>query len=188
MTDIAANETTYATADEAFENRGAPISTGAANHALSQLIKLVPTGGSIFGLSTSYIQTSVGTTISEDDSWRIDVTLEVPSRASLLFAWLASLGVKATTRKIQFVLRADQLSGTASSDGSEATHAQLYTVLNGDFPNQLFGQGEPTPQDFRDKELRNLYGAVYATTDFEDVLKVIRSELTGGRAFEDTSE
>ena len=188
MTDTTADETTDEAADESFENRGAPISTGAANLSILLLMKLVPTGGSRFGFSKSYIHASVGTTVSEDDSWRIDVTFEVPSRPSLLFAHLASWGVKAATKKIQFVLRADQMFGTANSGDDGAIPSQLYTVLNGDFPNQLFVREEPKPQYFRDEELRDLYGAVYATTDFENVLKVIRSEITGEKAFEEASE
>jgi hypothetical protein len=172
--------------DETFDNRGSPISTATANLEIFRLMKLVPTRGTRFGITKSFIHSSVGTTISEDDSWRIDVTLEVPRRPTLLFANLASWGLKAATRKIQFVVRADQIQRTAGSDGTEASPSQLYTLLNGDFPNQLFSQIEPKPREFRDEELADLYGAVYATTNFDDVLKVIRSEFTGEKAFEES--
>jgi hypothetical protein len=180
VTDTKANELI----DETFENRGAPISTGAANLSILQLMKLVPTGGSRFGLSKSFIHASVGITISEDESWRIAVAFEVPSKPTLLCAQLATWGVKAATRKVQFVFRAEQLPGTTDGSNDEATPTQLYTILNGDYPNQVFVQRDPKPQNFRDEELRDRYGAVFATTNYEDALKVIRSEITGEKAFD----
>ena len=116
----------------------------------------------------------------------------MPRYATMLFGLLASWGVRGTRKRIEFVVKAkagsdaDAESDAVStgSDGEPRRNAHNYTVLNGSFQRQhLFSIEIQFAKPFRDPTARLLYGPSFASTDFDKVLTVVRSEITGEPAF-----
>lgn len=119
--------------------------------------------------------------IAEEDipasrHWRIGVSINLPRYANKLFGCLANMGLPGSRRRIEFVLKAE-----AEALITDAGPKHRYTVLNGSF--QRMSMEMKTAKPFRDRELRPLYGIAFESTDFERVLAVVLSELSGQPAF-----
>ncbi len=150
-----------------------------AKQKIDELIALAPTGGKLLGLiSFSHISTLV---LSQggDNEWRIAVRITVPRFANGLFGMLANWGVPGSERSIQFVVAGKaNACRTENVDGTNKRQAHSYRVLNGsvhDITDLEIEQSVP----FRDRTVRMWYKTKFDSTDFDRILEVVRSEVTG---------
>ncbi len=159
------------------------ITVSEARAKLLQLIGLAPNGGKRFGITTSYLCNSMLSTPDEqaDKGWRIGITIEVPRYATMLFGQLASWGLPYSRKRIEFVVNAKADAFTHRTEGGQNRKAHGYTVLNGSFQSDSIEMKCAKP--FRDSIVRRLYGIAFDHTDFDKVLDVVRSEITGQPAF-----
>ncbi len=156
-----------------------------ARAKLNEVLAQAPIGGTLFGITCTSFDLSILGTPDEagQEDWRVGVILTLPRSATMIGGWLASKGVWFSTRKVSFVIDAksnEVTVGPAGSEGGPRHHAHKYVLLNGTFQiaHQLSTEMKQT-RPFRDGTTRIWYDTTFDTTDFEHVLEVVRSELTG---------
>ena len=163
------------------------VTVSEAKAKLDTLIALATTGGKRFGITTSYVPTLVLSTPDEqgNQEWRIGVSIEVQRYATMLVGQMANWGLPGSCKRIDFVVKAKVNAVTiGNTDGGRQHKAHSYTVLNGSFQSEHQLSTEMrSAKPFRDRTLRRWYGMVFDCTDFNKVLDVVRSEITGETAF-----
>ena len=154
----------------------------AAKELLDALVALAPAGGTFLGITATYRSSMVISTPAEEagPSWRIGVRLDLPRFGNMVFGRLAGWGCPGSRRRISFVVKGVADAVTVGPAEGPMHRAHLYTILNGSFQaaNGLSTEIEHAVP-FRAAELRVVYGTTYSSTDFEKIIAVVRSEITG---------
>jgi len=163
------------------------VTVAEAKAKLTELANQAPAGGSFLGVTITSKSLSILSTPDDLGSkeWRIGVVITIPRFANALFGQLASWGLPGSERKIQFVVKAEAEACTVGpAEGGPRHKAHSYTVMNGAFQmkQQLSTEMERSVP-FRDPTVRKWYGITYSSTKFEELLQVVRSEITGEPAF-----
>lgn len=154
-----------------------------AMEKVKAVLAKAPIGGTLLGITRTSVSQFIISTPEEEGltAWRMGVIMTIPRRATMLCAWMASWGLPYSTRKISFVIdaHADQVT-VGSSEGGPQHRAHNYVLLNGTFQlRHHFSTEMEQSRPFRDDKTRLWYDTTFDTTDFEQILEVILSELTG---------
>lgn len=120
-----------------------------------------------------------------DLSWSIRVELFVPRFSSQLGEKLAIKGIPGSRRKVCLLLTAIENAVVAIRQGSPWYHSHRYAISNGARSVQDVIGHRPRERSFRNNNMRKAYGSGFLSYDFEEILCVIQSELTGADPFDD---
>ncbi len=140
-----------------------------------------PNSGTLFGITRHFLASSrLSYHLPDGTGWRMGVIVVVPRFATLSCAYFASWRFRWAQRRTAFVIKASpEAFEQVAADGIRRK-VHCYTFLNGTYESELeLQQARP----FRDAEMRALYKTTFATTDFKQILTVMRSELTGQKVF-----
>lgn len=120
-----------------------------------------------------------------DRSWSIRVELFVPRFSSPLGETLAFDGIPGSRRKVCLLLFAIENAVVAFRQGSPWYHSHRYAISNGARSIQDVIGHRPRQRSFRNIAMRKAYNSSFLSYDFEEILCVIQSELTGAAPFDD---
>lgn len=119
-----------------------------------------------------------------DRSWAFRVELFVPRFSSPLGETLAFDGIPGFRRKVCLLLMAIENAVFSFRQGSPWYHSHRYAISNGARSVQDVIGRRPR-KSFRNIAMRKAYGSAFLSYDFEEILCVIQSELTGADPFDD---
>lgn len=161
------------------------ISVEEATKSINATAALIKSSATKFGITAGHMTKAIiSTTAAQSEkAWRIGVSITVPRFKNLVFGALASWGAPGATKRIAFVLKGESNAVTVHIDGQQDRKAHKYTVLNGTFQIRNLSTELEKAIPFKDKTVRNQYGATFDSVDFEKILRVILSEMTDQEAF-----
>lgn len=161
------------------------ITVEEATKSINATAKLIKSSATKFGITAGHLTKAIISTTpaQSEKAWRIGVSITVPRFKNLVFGALAAWGAPGATKRIEFVLKGESDAVTTHINGKQDRKAHKYTILNGTFQKRNLSTEMEKTVPFKDKTLRNLYGATFDSTDFEQILRVILSEMTDQEAF-----
>jgi hypothetical protein len=140
-----------------------------------------PKSGTRFGITRQFLTIArLSSLLPDGTGWRMGVSVVVPRFATLSCAYFASWGFKLAQRRTAFIIKASPESVEQVSADGIRRKSHSYTFLNGTYQLNLELQ---EARRFRDAEMRAIYKSTFETGDFEKILTVLRSELTGQKVF-----
>lgn len=120
-----------------------------------------------------------------DRSWAVRVELFVPRFSSPMGKKLAIKCIPGSRRKVRLLLVAIENAEVAVRQGSPWYHSHRYAIRNGARTVQDVIGHWPHKKSFRNTNMRKSYDSSFLSYDFEEILCVIQSELTGTDPFDD---
>lgn len=161
------------------------LSVEEATKSINATAALVKSRATKFGITAGHLTKTIISTTPEqsETSWRIGVSITVPRFENLVFGALASWNVRGATKRISFVVKGEANAATVRANGQQDRKAHKYTILNGIFQLRNLSTEIEKAIPFKDKTVRNLYKNTFGSTDFEQILRVILSEMTDQEAF-----
>jgi len=116
---------------------------------------------------------------SATGGWRLAVSMSAPLMDGVVGTVISQV-VPSLEKHIGFVLKAEPDCCTVVENGGKGANyrAHQYTVICGEV--DLMSQEMKHMKPFRDPDMKSWYPTpIYSTTNFEDAMRAIRSEITG---------